>query len=244
MRSEPTLSVKGLTKSWRRPRVGSFTLRIDRLELFSGEVVAVVGPNGSGKTTLLNLLAGIYRPDTGTILWEGCEPRSRVVRSKLAVVPSRPLLARLDEEPVVGWLVFQARLMGFSRDEACSRAAELLEALGLAGLAHCSIATLSSGEQTRLLLAQAMLRTAKFLVLDEPALGLDAKWSSWLYDQLPRWVGAGGLALVATHDVARLEPVATRAVVLSNGRVHALWDRASEPRELVHVYASSRESVS
>jgi ABC-type Mn2+/Zn2+ transport system ATPase subunit len=156
-----------------RPGVQGVTVRVER-----GHVVGILGPNGSGKTTLLRLLAGMLRPESGTVTLNGRDlaslARPALARS-IAVVPQETHLA-------FDYSVLEIALMGRyphlgtfelegPRDLAIAR--EALAATGTLALERRSFATLSGGEKQRVVIASALAQQAEILLLDEPTASLD-----------------------------------------------------------------------
>jgi ABC-2 type transport system ATP-binding protein len=195
--------------------LGPFSFRLD-----GGETVALVGPSGAGKSTLLRLLAGYYRSNTGTIVVAGCD---------LAVDPlgARRAVGYLPEDdPVypeirVGeYLHFRARLKGLSGRARGKRMHELVLRCGLTGLERVAMAHLSKGETRRVLLADALLADPKVVLLDEPTMGLDPEAAERVRALMARSPGDRTL-LFSTHDVGEAERLASRLMVLVQGRLAA-----------------------
>lgn len=150
----PVLQAQGLVH-----RYGDFRLEVPHLEVYAGEILAVLGPSGSGKTTLLRLLAGLLSPEEGQV--EGG------FRAYLPQTP--PLLQR----SVLENAAFGLWLRGVPRHQARARAFRLLEEVGLEGKARQPAHLLSSGEAVRLALARTLLVEPAVLLLDEPTASLD-----------------------------------------------------------------------
>lgn len=166
------------------------------LSLRRGERVVVLGENGCGKSTLLQLVASVLDPDQGTL----SAPR------ELGFAPEKP---DIPEHLMVGeWLDLVASLKGLRRvSELYFGATELLEKRASA---------LSLGQRKRVSLASAWLGAPQLLVLDEPTNGLDAQTQHELIARL-----AGSSALIATHDRAFADTVATRVVVMRSGQLQS-----------------------
>ena len=203
------------------------------LEARAGERVALVGPNGAGKSTLLFLLAGLRRPNRGTVgLREaaGSESPLEDLRDPSRLRPQE-IASRIG-------LVFQDPELGFvartARDEvtATSRAvmgrhrrnSQPLDSDGVLarfGLGHLTAQDpfrLSQGEQRRLSLAALVLRPPAVLLLDEPTFGLDRRGTEAVMSLLDEQRATGQAQLLATHD-PRLLPRCDRVVALDHGRV-------------------------
>jgi ATP-binding cassette subfamily B protein len=205
-----------------RPAVRDVTMTLRH-----GEVIALVGENGSGKSTLATLLAGLYRPQQGSITWDGVE-LSRfdpdTVRERVAVVmqePTRwPLSARENitigrhDRPVDGTLVRAAAEAGDAHDfvmELDRRYNTLLSRHFTDG------ADLSGGQWQRLAVSRAFYRDAPLLICDEPTANLDARAEHDVYRRL-RDLAAGRTVVLITHRMASVRE-ADRVYVLDHGEV-------------------------
>jgi len=197
------------------------------LEIPAGGVWAVVGPNGAGKTTLFALVLGFLRPTAGSVRVRGLEPRRYARRHGVAYLPER---FRLPAEwPVRHALRALARLEGLGRAAATRRADELLERFGLAEHAEKEAGQLSRGLLQRLGLAQALLAERELVVLDEPTEGLDPLWRVRFRALVEGLRAEGRTVLLASHDLAEVERLADRVVLLDAGRVRAVLDARPAP---------------
>jgi molybdate transport system ATP-binding protein len=189
----------------------------------AGAVTVLFGPSGAGKTTLLRCVAGLERPQRGTLTLDGalwCDADARVHvppqrRGVGLMAQDYALFPHLSVEQNVGY-----GLAGWRRDEARARVDELLRLLRLEGLRARRPAALSGGEQQRAALARCLAPRPRLLLLDEPLSALDAPTRDELRLELRRVLRAQGVpVLMVTHD--RLEALALgdRMVVLSAGRV-------------------------
>jgi ABC-type multidrug transport system ATPase subunit len=177
------------------------------VELRRGEVVALVGPNGAGKSTLVALLAGALPPSGGRV--EVPQPPPLV-----GWVPQRPALyGHLSASEN---LLLFARLQRLERPEAAATA--MAELLGL-GDGSQPASELSVGNQQRLNLALGLLGDPEVLLLDEPTASLDPASRRRLFELLRERRGRGCAALVATHVLEEVAAIASRVVVLVEGRV-------------------------
>lgn len=184
-------------------------------------VWAVVGPNGAGKSTLLGLVLGFLRPTSGTVRIAGSPPRRYLRRHGAAYLPERFRLP--PEWPVRAALRALARLEGGPGD-ATARADRALERLGLEAQADRRVGALSRGLNQRLGLAQAILAERDLVVLDEPTEGLDPLWRVRFRDLVAEMRAAGRTVLLASHELAEVERVADRAILLDEGRVREVLD--------------------
>ncbi len=199
-----TLSVSGVSK-----RLGA-TQALDGVS-FDHElgVLAILGENGAGKSTLLQILVGLCRPDTGVVTIAGQSVAA--ARHALGFVPEAA-----DPLP---FLSVHELLSLVAAVKAAPLVADAVEALGLGPLLDQRLGTLSLGQRRRACLAAALTGQPWLLVLDEPTNGLDADGVATLARTLERHVAGGGIAVVATHDVAFCERVARRTLRLRAGRI-------------------------
>ena len=189
------------------------------LAVAEGEVVALVGPSGCGKSTLLELVAGLQRPDAGSVSVGGGQAAGA---GAAAYMPQRDLL--LPWRDAVGNAALALESAGVPRREARRRAAPLFERLGLGRFERARPHELSGGMRQRVAFLRTLLSGRPLLLLDEPFGALDAitraSMQDWLAGALqaePRTV------LLVTHDVTEALLLADRVVVLSPrpGRVVA-----------------------
>jgi len=209
--SEPAIAARGLEK-----RFGPVAaLRGIDLEVSRGSLLAVLGPNGAGKSTLLRLLAGLARPSAGTLRVGPDDPDRRRARSRIGFIGHATMLypALTAREN----LLFVGRL--YAVPDPARRAAELLEAHGLAAAADRPAASLSRGMAQRLAIARGLVHDPPVVLLDEPFTGLDRAGAGRLATWLRAVQRGGRTAVLVTHDLARAAELADAAVVLVRGRV-------------------------
>lgn len=199
-------------RRWRA--LDSLTLRIE-----SGEVVGLLGPNGAGKTTLFRSLIGLIRPTTGTIRIDGCDPARVDWKSGLGYLPEQPSF--YDNLTAAEFLVYGGELGGLSRGEARTRAAKLLERMGLAEAAAIPLRRYSKGMRQRVGLAQALISEPSLLLLDEPMSGLDPFGRRLVREILGEARAAGKTILFSSHNLADIESLTDRVAVLARGRLIA-----------------------
>lgn len=202
--SAPTLAGlvigRDLGKTYRRGDERVHALRDVRLDLYSGELVALVGPSGSGKSTLLNVLCGWEHVDTGTLAWSGGlsgRAPETFTWSELALVPQA--LGLLDDLTVRENVLMPARLTGQLRDQI-ERADELMELVGITHLAGRYPKQTSLGEQQRCAVVRALLLRPRLLLADEPTAHQDAHWTEVIFTAMRELMSAGSVGLVATHN--------------------------------------------
>jgi ABC-2 type transport system ATP-binding protein len=202
------IDARGLSKSF-----GSrLALREVSLAAAGGELIAVIGPNGAGKTTLLSILAGIRRPDAGSLQIEGevgWVPQGAALYRRLTVGENLRLFAHLeqvaDPEAEVERMLEQTRL-GDRRDD--------------------QVGTLSGGNQQRVNIAVGLLSSPSVLLLDEPSTGLDPRQRERLWVFVLDLVAEGTTVIYTTHNLLEAERYGGRVLVLADGE--RLFDGSSD----------------
>jgi ABC-2 type transport system ATP-binding protein len=220
------LSVAGLQK-----RYGE-TLAVDGVsfEVGRGEIVGLLGPNGAGKTTTINMVLGVLEPTAGAIRVEGIDlatHRSTALeRTNFAAVYA-PLPGNLTVAQNLRVFGMLYGVRGLSR-----RIEVLLEELDLARFRDVKCGVLSSGEQTRVGLAKAMLNEPLLLLLDEPTASLDPATASDIRGMIRRFVGRGRSGVLWTsHNMHEVEEVCDRVLFVSHGKILLEGDPRTLPAE-------------
>jgi len=188
------------------------------LELRSGEITTLLGANGAGKTTLLRCLAGLARPDRGSVLWFGRTAAGHTLdRSRIGFAShARGLYLDLTAREN---LELAARLCGL--DEPRQRTARALALAGLATRADEPTRQFSQGMRQRLALVRAFLHAPQVRLLDEPFTHLDDAHREWLVTHMRGWRTDGATVLFTTHDRAAAQGLADRVLWLRGGKVCA-----------------------
>jgi putative ABC transport system ATP-binding protein len=203
------------------------------LSVGAGEFVAITGPSGSGKTTLLLVIAGIVRPDSGTVTFNGTDV--------LAMSEKQAADYRLTNIGIVFQAVYlmpgataldntTVKLLGQGRSRRAARrsARPWLDRVGLAGRAKDRPSRLSTGERQRVAVARALANEPKLVLADEPTGNLDSRSGRTVLELLADACRSRGVAVVlATHDPAALE-FADRSYELRDGRLSQLATDAAQ----------------
>lgn len=218
-------------------------LRSVSLDLVPSELVVVAGPNGAGKSVLLKLLAGILRPSSGSVLWDGRPAADRPAEYKFRLGYMPQALAFYEEQSAAACLGYFAQLKAIPAAWVPERVEAVLAATGLAHAARRKVRELSAGERARLGLGIALLNDPDLLLLDEPGAHLDPG------ERLALWelIGAlktGRSIVLATHVFAGLEGVADRLCVLEAGRVaHDCTVRAALCEAAPYVWSVTTDAA-
>ncbi len=210
------IRIEGAQKSF-----GSFqALRGVDLEVQQGEFFALLGPNGAGKTTLINLLAGLTRPDAGTLAILGYDVRAdyRAARRAVGIVPQELVFDPFFT--VRETLRLQCGYFGIRPDAAWID--ELLENLQLQDKANANMRALSGGMKRRVLVAQALVHRPAVLVLDEPTAGVDVELRQTLWKFIRRLNAEGQTILLTTHYLEEAQSLCERVAMMKAGRIVAL----------------------
>ena len=191
------------------------------LRVQTGTVYGVLGPNGAGKTTVIRMLATLLKPDSGKARVAGYDVVTQAgkVRSKMSLAGQS---ASVDED-LTGMenLILLARLYGFSRPRARGRAAELLEAFGLAEAATRQVKKYSGGMRRRIDIAASLMVVPELIFLDEPTTGLDPRSRNQVWAIIRALVGQGTTVLLTTQYLDEDDQLADRIAVIDRGKVIA-----------------------
>jgi ABC-2 type transport system ATP-binding protein len=210
------LRLSGLTKRFDR-------LAVDALDLTIrvGEFYALVGPNGAGKTTTLRMVAGLLRPDAGSVDIFGIDALRDPVAAKqvMAWVSDEPMI--YDKLTPLEYLEFVAGLWGIEPTASQSAAQDLLASLGLEPHRNERCEGFSKGMRQKVALAGALIHDPRLIILDEPLTGLDAVSARHVKGLLGDRVRAGCTVIMTTHILEVAERMADRIGVIVQGRLVA-----------------------
>lgn len=213
----PALALRGVVKEFGNTRA------VDAIDLTipAGSFFGLVGPNGAGKTTTLSMIAGLLRPDSGTIEVCGIDTATDASRAKklIGVLPDR--LRTFDRLTGRQLLYYYGVLRGLSASVVQSRIADLARAFDLVDALGRVVSDYSAGMTKKVMLAGAMIHSPRVLVLDEPFESLDPASSQVILDILETYVEHGGTVVLSSHGMALVERVCTRVAVLVEGEVLA-----------------------
>lgn len=211
----PVYQLANVTKVYSGRKI----LRIDQLDIYSGEVLAVVGPSGAGKSTLLRLLNFLEAPDSGSITFNQQPVNDQNVpleiRRTVTTVFQNPVLL---SGSVTANLLFGLRLRG--QNDGQKEADEMLERFGLAALRRSPAHALSGGEAQRVALARALILKPAVLLLDEPTANLDP-YNTEMIESVIRGINQTHLTTIVlvTHNIFQARRLADRVALMLNGEI-------------------------
>lgn len=212
----------GLTRTFRRKKqIVRAVTEVD-IDVGEGELVAFLGPNGAGKSTTLKMLTSLLRPTSGSAVVAGHDVTTNPagVRSQIGFIGQGNgggySYRAIDE------LHNQGRFYGLPARDYTARAAQLMEALGLATLGNRTIESLSGGQRRRLDIALGLVNHPPLLFLDEPSTGLDPQARNNLWDHIMAMRERYGMTLaLTTHYLEEADIMAERVIIIDQGRVIA-----------------------
>lgn len=230
--SEVVVAAQGLTFEV------SNTVLVDDIDLegHAGEVLAVVGPNGAGKSTLIGLLSGDLEPSGGNVVIRGTDIRKETPLG-LAAVRSVMRQGSPRDIPFTAYSVVEMgrhphRLnaaVGYDDDQDAIRSA--MERTDTVHVASRVFATLSGGEQTRVVMARVLAQAAPLVLLDEPTTALDVAHQERLLSEIRALAGDGACVVAVLHDLNAAAYYADRIVLLDHGAIRA----EGPPREVLNA---------
>jgi putative ABC transport system ATP-binding protein len=194
------------------------------MQISPGESVAVMGPSGSGKSTLLNMIAGLDRPTSGTVMVAG-ERIDRLSETGLARFRRRQVgmifqfFNLLDDMTVLDNVLLPAQLAGLPTAKARARADELLTALRIGPHRNAYPARLSGGQRQRVAIARALVNRPALLLADEPTGALDTATGEEIGELLAGLNASGQTLIVVTHNPDLAARYAARVIEIVDGRV-------------------------
>ena len=224
------LSLRGIEKSFDTNVVLS---GID-LDVYEGELVALLGENGAGKSTMSSIIAGLFPPSKGTMTWEG-QPYAptrpgEAIESGVGLIHQE---MRLLPDLSIAENVFVGRLLmrggRIDRETMNKRASEQLHRLGLDVPPTALVRTLRVAAQQQVEIAKALTLKARLLILDEPTAALGGEETDRLFAQIDQLRKQGVSFIYISHRLEEIARIADRIVVLRDGRLVATHDSAKVP---------------
>ena len=221
--AEPMIQAENLVKIYKTKEMEVLALLGLDLTVEEGELTALIGNSGSGKSTFLNMIGGLDRPSTGTLVVGG---------KNLFTMTERELVRYKRDTVGFVWQNNARNLMPYlsalenimlpmylsSEHKKKEKALELLEMVGMSSKKHSRLNMLSGGEQQRIAIAIALANSPKLLLADEPTGSVDAKTASFIFDVFTELNKQGQTILIVTHDVALSKKV-KRVVAIRDGKI-------------------------
>jgi len=223
----PIISVRGLTKTYAS---GFQALKAIDLDIRRGEIFALLGPNGAGKSTLINIVCGLVRASSGTVLADGHDivRDYRAARSLIGLVPQE--MAIEGFETVWATMKFSRGLYGRGADPAYLE--KVLRDLSLWDKRDGPILTLSGGMKRRVMIAKALSHQPTILFLDEPTAGVDVELRRDLWAMVRGLRDSGVTIILTTHYIEEAEEMADRIGVINRGELVVVEEKAALMRNL------------
>jgi len=209
------LKINRLTKQYKdKLAVDSVSLKL------TPGIWGLLGANGAGKTTMMRMVAGILKPTSGGVFYDGIDiaDLGESYRDIFGYLPQT--FGFYPEFTVRSYLEYMSALKGIGRKEASSKIESLLQMLALSDVKNKKIRRLSGGMQRRVGIAQALLNDPEILILDEPTSGLDPGERVRFRNILAEFA-KDRIVLISTHIVSDVENIATRNAVMKDGRIIA-----------------------
>ena len=211
------IEVKNLTKRF------ASTVAVDNISFAvkDNEILGFLGPNAAGKTTTMRILACFMPATSGTVTVEGCDvfAQSLEVRRHIGYMPENvPIYPELR---VIEYLNFRAKLKGLPRRLRRQRIDKVIEDCWLTDVRRKLAGHLSKGFRQRLGLAESLVHNPKFLILDEPTVGLDPHQIRETR-KLIKNLGRDHTILLSTHILPEVEMVCDRVIIINEGRIAAM----------------------
>lgn len=214
MYSEKILEVRGLRKKYKN------IVAVDGISFAvrAGEIMGLLGPNGAGKTTTIDMILGIVEPSGGSIRVFGKDFRTHRTEI-LSQTNFSAVYAHLPGNTTVRQNLFIFALL-YGVPRARERIASLLKEYELERFARVRTGFLSSGEQSRVHLAKAMLNAPRLLLMDEPTASIDPSDSQIIREKIKVYAASRGAAVLWTsHDMYEIEAVCDRVLFISHGKI-------------------------
>ncbi|ERJ12001.1 ABC transporter ATP-binding protein [Haloplasma contractile] len=182
---------------------------------FDNGIYGLLAPNGAGKTTLMKLITTLHFPNSGEIIWDGCDITSlgSKYRDQIGYLPQD--FGYYPHYTAHKFMKYIAALKGISKHEVSNRVDELLEKVGLSHVKRKKLKKFSGGMIQRIGIAQALLNDPKILILDEPTAGLDPK-ERVRFRQMLSTLGKDRIVIISTHIVSDVESIAKDIILIKD----------------------------
>lgn len=206
------LKIEGLAKSFGRIQaVNGLNLQVEQ-----GEIFGLLGPNGAGKSTTIKMIAGLLKPDAGTVKIFDGSLASASTRERVGLCPQE--LVIWESLTLMEQLIMIALLYNIPYKTARNRAHEMLDTMGLSDKRNRLASTLSGGMKRRLNILLALMHQPDIVILDEPQAGLDPQ-SRVLVREYIKSIAKRKTVIITTHDMEEADKLADRVAIIDSGRI-------------------------
>lgn len=214
MNREAILQITALTKEYKQLRA------VDNISFAvgAGEIVGLIGPNGAGKTTTINMILGVLEPTSGSVIILG----KNIARNRANVMPHTNFAAAYALVPgnLTVWQNLYIFGLLYGVKDLKRKIQSLLKEFSLEEFAQTRTGVLSSGEQTRVNLAKAMINSPQLLLLDEPTASLDPNTAHIMREKIQAYARKTNAAVLWTsHNMHEVEAICDRVLFLSHGKI-------------------------
>lgn len=201
------------------------------LDIYKGEVVAIIGSSGSGKSTLLRCINLLEEPTSGEILFNGVDINNKKnnidkIREEIGMVfQSFNLFENMNV--LENCMIAQTKVLKKTKEEAKKLALHFLEQVGMSDFVNADTRSLSGGQKQRVAIARALCMNPKIMLFDEPTSALDPEIVGEVLDVMKKLANEGMTMVVVTHEMGFAEEVSTKVVFMDNGKIL----ESAEPKE-------------
>ena len=219
----PLISIRNVSKTYYKNKTPlKEALKGASFDVFSGEVLGLLGVNGAGKTTLSSIIASLHPPTSGDVLWQGKSIYKDLFnyRRQLGFCPQHP---NIDQVLTIKEsLLFAGKYYGLSGSAAKKRRDELMEKFDLTNSGKSLSTHLSGGQRQRFILARTLMHSPKLVILDEPTVGLDPHIRRELWDIIRELRRKQISVLLTTHYLDEAEFLSDRICLLHEGTIRTI----------------------
>jgi putative lysine transport system ATP-binding protein len=225
--SNKIIEIKNLYKNFGKLEV----LKGVDLDIYKGEVVAIIGSSGSGKSTLLRCINLLEEPTSGEILFNGVDINDKKynidkIREEIGMVfQSFNLFENMNV--LENCMIAQTKVLKKSKEDAKKVAIHFLEQVGMSDFINADTRSLSGGQKQRVAIARALCMNPKIMLFDEPTSALDPEIVGEVLDVMKKLANEGMTMVVVTHEMGFAEEVSTKVVFMDNGKIL----ESAEPKE-------------
>ena len=216
--SRVMIRVAGLTKYYSgKPAAREITFSVEK-----GEVFGLLGTNGAGKSTTIKMLCGLLKPSKGSITISGIDLQRTPLKAKsiMGYLPENPLL--YDKLTGAECLELIGKLRKLSTNMIEQRVSYYAKTLGLDEQIYQEVGTYSKGMRQKIAIAMTLIHDPEMVLLDEPASGLDPRYTKLLKDWIKNLAANGRTILLSTHIIEMAESLCTKVAIIDRGKLLAV----------------------